>query len=98
MYKRKEIIKNQKEFKNEIVDWLKKDFKEAKKDLTKIESKDKVIKKIKSELIFKFKKVDFDNQIEILFIHEKNIRPNIYAWWDDENQKVKILKYLDETR
>lgn len=94
MHERKEIIKNQKEFRNEIIRWFKKDFKETKKHLYDIEVSDKKIEEAKQNLISKIKKVKLDKSFDIYFIHEKNITPKFYAWWDEETKNVEIYKYI----
>ena len=43
MYIRKQIIENQKKFRKEIIDSLKLEFKEAKKELADIKTEDKII-------------------------------------------------------
>ena len=93
MNSRKQILENQKKFKKEITDFLKAEFKQAKKELSKIETQDKVINIEKDKLTNKFKKAKINEQIEILFISEKNIYPNFYAWWDETNSQVLTLKY-----
>jgi len=93
MHSRKQILENQKKFKKEIVDSLKVEFKQAKRELAKIETKDKVVNLEKEKLTNKFNKIKISEQIEKLFITEKNIYPNYYAWWDEENIQVIKLKY-----
>lgn len=96
MYKRKQIIENQKKFKKEIIDSLKIEFKQAKKELSKIETQDKTIKAEQEKLSNKFNKIKITEEIERLFISEKNIYPNYYAWWDEVDNQVTKLKYKDK--
>ena len=96
MHIRKHIIENQKKFKKEISDSLKAEFKEAKKELSKIETTDKVIKAEQEKLANKVKKIKITEEIEKFFISEKNIYPNYYAWWDELNNQVIKLKYKDK--
>jgi hypothetical protein len=96
MHNRKQIIENQKKFRKEIISSLKVEFKEAKKELSEIQTNDKVIKEEKQKLENKFNKIKISNQIENLFISEKNIYPNYYAWWDENNNQVSKLKYKDK--
>ncbi len=93
MYSRKQIIENQKKFRKEILDALKAEFKLAKKELSEIETHDKIIKEEKNKLVNKFDKIKITKQVENLFISEKNIYPNFYAWWDEINNQVLTLKY-----
>ncbi len=96
MHIRKQIIENQKKFRKEIVDSLKLEFKEAKKELAEIKTEDKTIKEEKQKLENKFNKIKISQEIEKLFITEKNLYPNYYAWWDETNQQVSKLKYKDK--
>jgi polyhydroxyalkanoate synthesis regulator phasin len=96
MHIRKQIIENQKKFRKEIVDSLKLEFKEAKKELAEIKTEDKTIKEEKQKLENKFNKIKISQEIEKLFITEKNLYPNYYAWWDETNKQVSKLKYKDK--
>lgn len=95
LHSREQIIKNQSKFKTEISDWLKEDYKEMKKSLFEIKAPkgDEEIEKAKKNLVNKIKKVKINKDINCLFIHENNIYPKFYAWWDESNQQVLILKY-----
>ena len=93
MNSRKQILENQRKFNKEIISALKIEFKEAKKELAKIETEDKEINVEKDKLTNRFKKTKITEQIEKLFISEKNIYPNYYAWWDEINAQVLKLKY-----
>jgi hypothetical protein len=94
MHERKDIIKNQKIYREEILKYLKKEFKDAKSMLYGIDSDDDFIIESRKNLILKLKKTKFDKNIEALFINEKNIYPKVYAWWDDKNQEVQVFKYI----
>lgn len=96
MYTRKQIIENQKKFRKEIVNSLKAEFKEAKKELLEIKTDDKTIKEEQKKLTNKFEKFKIIKELETLFISEKNIYPNYYAWWDELNNQVIKLKYKDK--
>jgi hypothetical protein len=72
MYTRKQIIENQKKFRKEIIDYLKLEFKQTKKELSEIKSEDKTIKEEKEKLENKFNKIKISNEIENHFISEKN--------------------------
>ena len=97
MHSRKEIIKNQKEFQENIISWLKSDFKRVKRELLNIDTTDKTIKEAQKKLLKKAKGIKkIDNEIKILFIHENNIYPKFFAWWNDQTQEVEIHKYINE--
>jgi hypothetical protein len=96
MYTRKQIIENQKKFRKEIVDSLKLEFKQTKKELAEIKCEDKTIKEEKEKLENKFNKIKISKEIENLFISEKNLYPNYYALWDEINNQVSKLKYKDK--
>lgn len=96
MYTRKQIIENQKKFRKEIVSSLKEEFKQTKKELGEINTIDKSIKEEKEKLLKKFNKVKISQELENLFISEKNLYPNYYAWWDEENNQVIKYKYKDK--
>jgi hypothetical protein len=96
MHSRKQIIENQKKFHKEITSSLKAEFKQAKKELSEIETQDKTIKEEKEKLANKFNKIKITQEIEKFFISEKNIYPNYYAWWDEINNQTSKLKYKDK--
>ena len=96
MHKRKQIIENQKKFRKEIIDSLKAEFKETKKELSEIQTEDKFIREEKEKLSKKFSKIKILEELEKLFISEKNIYPNYYAWWDEVNTQVVKYKYKDK--
>jgi len=96
MHKRKQIIENQKNFRKEIIDSLKAEFKETKKNLSEIQTEDKFIREEKEKLTKKFSKIKILAEVEKLFISEKNLYPNYYAWWDEVNNQVAKYKYKDK--
>ena len=96
MHTRKQIIENQKKFHKEISSSLKAEFKQTKKELSEIQTNDKVIKEEKQKLENKLNKIKIAKEIENLFISEKNLYPNYYAWWDEVNGQVSKLKYKDK--
>lgn len=93
MHSRKQIIENQKNFRKDIIDYLKSEFKQMKKDLENIDTKDDIIKTEQKKLIDKFGKLKISKELEKLFISEKNLYPNYYAWWDEDNSQVIKFKY-----
>lgn len=96
MHSRKQIIENQKKFRKDIISALKLEFKQTKKDLLEIESNDTEIRAEKEKLAKKFNKIKIITEIEKLFISEKNLYPNYYAWWDEVNNQVSKNKYKDK--
>ncbi len=95
MHKRKDIILNQTQYKEEIIAGLKSEFKQMKKELAKINSKDPVILAGKKSLIEKSQKLKVNEEINKLLISWKNITPQHYAWWDEIEGQVLKLKYSD---
>jgi len=93
MKTRDEIIKNQIQFREEIVKNLKIEYKSLKEELKKIDSKHPEIIAAKEKLMEKTKMVNIVEEIEKLFISWKNTTPNFVAWWDEENQQVQKIKY-----
>ena len=95
MHKRKEIIENQKKFRREIISALKVEFKDTKKALAEIQTRDKFIKEEKEKLSKNLNKIKIITELEKFFISEKNLYPNYYAWWDEANAQVAKYKYKD---
>jgi hypothetical protein len=93
MKTRDEVIKNQIQFREEIVKNLKVEYKSLKEELKKIDSKHPEIIAAKEKLMEKTKMVNIVEEIEKLFISWKNTTPNFVAWWDEENQQVQKIKY-----
>lgn len=93
---RKQIIENQSQYKEEITDFLKKEFSEMKKELKKIKTKDKEVIAGKEKMLERAKRVNISKEINNYFISWKNIYPKFYAWWDDNSKQVIKLKYDDK--
>ena len=95
IHNRQEIIKNQSSFEKEIKEWLKKQYRETKRDLydLNVPKDDEFLSEAKKKLIDKIKKVRINKDLNTVFIHEKNIYPKFYAWWDENNKQVLIFKY-----
>lgn len=95
IHNRQEIIKNQSLFEKEIKEWLKEQHSQTKKDLynLNVPKGDDFLNEAKKKLIDKIKKVKINRDLNTVFIHEKNIYPKFYAWWDENNKQVLILKY-----
>lgn len=100
MHNRQEIIKNQAKFEKEIISWLKEEYNHTKRSLFDLDvpKDDEFLNEAKKKLIAKIKKVKINRDLKTVFIHEKNIYPKFYAWWDDDNKQVLILKYNNEAR
>lgn len=96
IHTRRQITLNQKQFREEIVEWLKSDFKELRKQIKAIEKTDNEEINQKKEELFERAKTtkikDVVVEIKKLMISEKNIYPKFYAWWDEESQEV--IKFL----
>lgn len=93
MKTRDEIIKNQIQFREEIVKNLKLEYKSLKEELKKIDSQHPEIIQAKEKLMEKTKMVNIVEEIEKLFISWKNPSPVFIAWWNEENQIVEKIKY-----
>jgi len=89
----KEIIENQENFKEKISNYLLNSVKEARELLEKIESEDKYIISEKGKLKQKFKKTKHKIIIDKLFFMHSNRNEKFYAWWNEYNEEVNILKY-----
>jgi hypothetical protein len=87
-----EIKKNQKNFFEEIVSFLKKNVKEARKELIELESKNEEIIKLKENLQKRVNKFKLIPEIEKYFFTEKYI-PKFYAFWEEDTKEVIIYKF-----
>jgi len=94
MHHRKEILLNQHNFIDEITTYLREEHKQLKRELYDIETHDKKIKEEKSKLIKRTKNIKINKEIDKLFITERNIYPEYYAWWDDDIKEVIKYKYI----
>ncbi len=90
---RKQIIENQTKYREEIVDFLKKEFSNMKKDLKKIKTQDVEINNSKKRMMERVAKMNVTKEINNYFISWKNIYPKFYAWWDEISGEVIKLKY-----
>jgi hypothetical protein len=93
MHSFKEIINNQKQFKKEIILFLKEEHCQTKKILDSIKTDDAYIVKEKNKLKNKFKKIKPENYFERLFFLSSNRSTVFYVWWDKEEKEAKIFKY-----
>lgn len=98
MHNIEEIKQNQNEFYDEIVEFLKKDIKEAKVELTNIKSNNEQIKSLKENLQKKVNKFKLIPEIEKYFITEINSQPKFYAFWNSELKEAQIFKFTYEKR
>ena len=92
-HKIKEILKNQDDFKDNIFEWLKKDFSNAKKTLQQISEENETINKEKQFLINNLKNIDFEKFINSLFFFNPKRSKRFYVWWDEKNEEAIIYKY-----
>lgn len=98
MHTIEEIKKNQECFFDDIVSCLKKDLKETKDELIKLNPKSKDILKLKEQFQKKISKFKLVPELEKYFVSEKNKEPKFYAMWDEDIQEVKIYKFNNEKR
>jgi hypothetical protein len=94
MYTNKQIIDNQKMFKEEIVDFLTKENQKIAKDVLGINSEDEFILKEKEKMIGRLKKTNLNESIKKYFFSSPNRDETFYAWWDVHSQEARILKYV----
>jgi len=95
----KQILINQDKFKTEIVTWLKRDFKEQKKELSEIKvDNDKEIAKSIKSLKKKFKNLSVNSLIDSLLFRGGSKRSkSYYAWWSETLDTVIIYTYGKKT-
>ena len=98
MHTVEEIKKNQEEFFDEIISFLKKDLKEAKQELVNLKPKSEEISKIKERFQKKINKFKLTPELDKYFIKKENKNQKFYAIWDDESQEVQIFKFKNEKR
>lgn len=88
-----QIIDNQSKYKNEIVNSLKNEFRELKRELSNINTKDIYIKGEKDKLNKRIKNTKFIKSMDSLFFLSKKRSEEFYAWWDEENNETIIYNY-----
>jgi len=93
MHTIKEIIDNQKNFKEQITAFLNKEHTEAKRELNRITTEDEFILNEKKKLEGRFKKIKIKNYIGKLFFMHSSRNENFYVWWDSEQNEAVILRY-----
>lgn len=94
MHTLKEIIENQKTFKQDIIDYLISDFKKINKIVNSIETSDAYIKTEKIKIKNRLKKIQNPQKhIDSFFVSSKNKSEEMYVWWDKEENEAKILPY-----
>lgn len=93
---RKQIIENQNQYREEIIEYLKKEFSEMKTELKKIKTKDKEVIAGKEKMLERAKRINISKEINNYFISWKNVYPKFYAWWDENSKQVIKLKYEDK--
>ena len=85
---RKEIIGNQMQYKDEITNYLKKEFSSMKRELKKIKTQDPEVLIGKNKMLERSKRININKEISNYFISWKNVYPKFYAWWDEINSQV----------
>jgi len=98
MHDLKDIKHNQTEFKEEIIEFLTKEFHSIKKDARKIKTLDKDILNNKKLFLKKTKKFTIDDYLKTFIIDFPGYRRHYYAFWDKYNEEVKIYKYDKRTK
>jgi len=93
MHTIKQIIENQKSYRQVILRWFTKDLRESKKKLIDIKSDDEYIQEQVEKLKSKFKKTLYKKEIDKLFFMHPKRNKEFYAWWNNEEQEVVILSY-----
>jgi uncharacterized short protein YbdD (DUF466 family) len=93
MHTIKQIIDNQKRFRKLMLNWLTKDLRESKKMLVGIESDDEYINEQVEKLKSKFKATTYKKEIDKLFFMHPKRNEDFYAWWDEKQEEVVILRY-----
>ena len=88
-----QIIDNQSKYKADIVDSLKNEFRELRKELTRIKTKDEFIISEKQKLSKRIKNTKFVKSIDSLFFLSKKRSEEFYAWWDNDLKEILILTY-----
>lgn len=92
-YTIQQIIENQKEFKEDIIEYLFSNYVKAKNLLDKIDTNDEFINKEVEKLSNRFKKTKYKTIINQLFFMNPKRNEKFYAWWDKNNKEVNIFKY-----
>lgn len=93
MYTIKQIINNQKKHKKDILSWLTKDLRKSKKKLASINVEDDYIQEQVGKIKERLKGASYKKEVDKLFFMHPNRNDKFYAWWNDWEQEVIILKY-----
>ena len=88
-----QIIDNQSKHKKEIVNSLKGEFRELRRELSNIKTKDTYINEEKNKLSKRIKNTKFVKSIDSLFFLSKKRSEEFYAWWSEENNETIIYNY-----
>jgi len=89
----KEVIQNQKMFKDKITYSFFSNIKSAKIELMEIKSEDEFILKEKIKLEKRFKKTKIKTYFDRLFFLNPKRNLEFYIWWDENKEEFLILKY-----
>jgi len=93
MHTIEQIISNQKQYKDDILNYFRAQILEAKDELRGIETKDEYIMAQKKRLSEKFKQTKFADYVNRLFFMHKNRNTEYYVWWDINLEEAIILSY-----
>lgn len=89
-----EIMDNQKTYRNEIIDFLIKEYNDTKKELRKIKSHEDYIIKQKNRLLKKLEKIKNPiNHLNGFFFKKTGKNGDFYVWWNLFDEEVNIIKY-----
>lgn len=94
MHTIKQIIENQAEFKQEIIDFLKKDIQDSLDVLKSISTEDSEVNEQLVELKRKIHKMKTPSIPSLFFSHKNKEGMDYYAWWDIDNEEAIIYKYV----
>ena len=94
MYTYKQIVDNQKMFKNDIIVFLQAENRKIAKDVLEIDSQDEFILKEKEKYINRLKKIKINDEIEKYFFSNPKRDKTYYVWLDVNSQEAIILKYV----
>lgn len=88
-----EIIENQKTFKKEIVEYIKNEIIEAKRELKSINTEDKFITKEKKKMLKRLKSIKIETTTNHFFFLGTGSSKDYYCFWDVISEEVKFYQY-----
>lgn len=93
MHTTKQIIENQKLYREQILRYFIAESIDTRKVLLEIKTTDEYILQEKSKLLKRFSKISTVSSIDKYFFVNKKRDANYYIWWDDATQEPRLLKY-----